>query len=53
MIKRMGDSTIEVWNERYINYPLDRNSEDVDAEIVQIELGNNGDYIVEVLRSNE
>ena len=53
MIKRMGDSVIEVWGMNYINDPLNRAREDVDAEIVQIEVGNDGNYMVEVVRQNE
>lgn len=51
MIKTHKDSSLEVWSSKYID-DIDecRNEYDKDAEVVQIELGCDDNYIVEVVR---
>lgn len=44
-------SRIEIWSADYINGK--RHDEDKNARIVQIEHGNNNDYIVEVVDSKK
>ena len=48
MVKIFEDSKIAVWGSRYINIPDARVKEDRDVNIVQIEPGFAGDYIVEI-----
>ena len=53
MIKIREDSKLEVWSERYVNYPLAREEGDFDADIIQIEPAHQGGYMVEVVRPDE
>ena len=51
MIKRCEKSVIEVWGRDYINFAADREPEDRNVEIFQIERGSDkDDYIVEFIR---
>lgn len=43
-------STIEIWSDHYINHRDDRNENDREAVIVQIEHAVGCNYIVEVVR---
>ena len=49
MIKSRRESKIEVWSSTYINNPYKRTASDMNKEIIQIEHGENGNYIVEVI----
>lgn len=50
MKKTRKNSRIEVWGADYINLVGQRNPQDVNVSIVQIEPGSKaGDYIVEVV----
>lgn len=42
-----NDSHMEIWNTKYING--DRTQADKNLKVIQIECGNSGDYIVEVV----
>lgn len=55
MIKSRRDSCIEIWSDKYINNPKDRNSEDLDKDIIQIEPagGDQLNFIVEVIKKKE
>lgn len=54
MKKINDDSVFEIWSGAYINDATTRLPEDINAEIVQIDLGNaDGDYIVEVVKHHE
>ena len=50
MRKERNDSVVEVWDRDYINFPNERNEEDKEAQIIQIEHGHEDDYIVEIVR---
>ncbi len=53
MIKSRKDSRIEIWSADYINNTKDcRQEADKDVDIIQIEhgVGDNGNYIVEVIK---
>lgn len=51
MVKHCGESVIEIWSTKYVNYPQSRTPDDRDAKIVQIEPGSTlGDYIVELVK---
>lgn len=50
MQKERNDSVVEVWDRDYINFPNERNEEDKEAQIIQIEHGHEDDYIVEIVR---
>ena len=50
MRKERNDSVVEVWDRDYINFPDERNEEDKEAHIIQIEHGHEDDYIVEIVR---
>ena len=43
-------STIEIWSDHYINHREDRNEDDREAVILQIEHADGCNYIVEVVR---
>lgn len=54
MKKIRNDSVLEIWSAGYINDVTTRLPEDINAEIVQISLGNaEGFYIVEVVKQHE
>ena len=54
MVAIYDNSRIEIWCAKYINNPNYMRSEtDKNARIVQIEHGNNDDYIVEVIDKEE
>lgn len=54
MKKIRNDSVLEIWSGAYINDATTRLPEDINAEIVQISLGNEeGCYIVEVVKHHE
>ena len=48
MIKQFKNSKIEIWSDRYINYPDNRREEDKKAVIYQIESAGDSGFIVEV-----
>lgn len=51
MVKTCKNSVIEVWGRDYINFVADRQPEDRNVEIFQVERGSdNDDYIVEFIR---
>lgn len=50
MKKSRKDSVLEVLGSEYINGTRDRFDIDKDAVVIQIEPGNDGDYMVEVVR---
>ena len=51
MIKRCEKSVIEIWGRDYSNFAEDREPEDRNVEIFQIERGSDKDnYIVEFIR---
>lgn len=51
MVKRCEKSVIEIWGRDYINFAEDRQPEDRNVEIFQIERGSDkDDYIVEFIR---
>ena len=50
MRKERNDSIVEVWDRDYVNFPDERNEEDKEAQIIQIEHGYEDDYIVEIVR---
>lgn len=50
MRKLRDDSRLEIWSYAYINNVKDRDKNDQNVELLQIERGSNGyDYIVEVI----
>lgn len=50
MKKSMENSRLEIWSYAYINNVKDRDKNDQNVELLQIERGSNGyDYIVEVI----
>lgn len=54
MKKIRNNSVLEIWSGAYINDATTRLPEDINAEIVQIDLGNeDGDYIVEVVKHHK
>lgn len=54
MKKIRNDSVLEIWSGAYINDVTSRLPEDINAEIVQISLGNAvGFYIVEVVKHHK
>lgn len=50
MIKIYDDSEIAIWSCHEINDPARRVEADVNAEVIQCEPGECGDYIVEIRR---
>lgn len=50
MRKLRDDSRLEIWSYAYINNVKNRDKNDQNVELLQIERGSNGyDYIVEVI----
>lgn len=49
MVRLRRESRIEVWSSEYINDKSKRRDEDRYVEIIQIEHGIDGDYMVEVI----
>lgn len=50
MRKSRDDSRLEIWSYAYINNVKNRDKNDQNVELLQIERGSNGyDYIVEVI----
>lgn len=50
MKKSRDDSRLEIWSYAYINNVKNRDKNDQNVELLQIERGSNGyDYIVEVI----
>lgn len=50
MRKLRDDSRLEIWSYAYINNVKDRDKNDQNVELLQIERGSNGyDYIVEII----
>lgn len=54
MVAIHGNSTLEVWSAQYINERSEREPNDREARILQIEecIAVPGDYLVEVLRDD-
>lgn len=48
MKKSSQDSHFEVWSHDYINKPSNREKQDREAVILQIEHGNGNNYMVEI-----
>ena len=53
MVKTHIKSWFEIWGYEYINMPGQRMDHDKNLIILQVELGLNGDYIVEVIKPDD
>lgn len=54
MVKTCKNSVIEVWGRDYINFVANRQPEDKNVEILQVERGTDkDDYIVEFIRKED